>query len=124
MTAPLPAEPAGNTAAATTCSACHERLTTYYTAGEYIVVCPACREQILASQASRSAAGRFRCAALFGAIAAIVTAAACYAFTRSIGSGLAAVAIAGSVAVGVGVAVGVWRFHRDRPLQFRGPFTR
>ena len=117
MTAPQPAGPPDRTAA-TTCSACHERLTTYYTAGEFIVVCPACREQIVATQSSRSAAGRFFRAAAFGAMAAMVTAAVWYALTRSISLGLVAVALL------IGVVVGAWRIHRDKPLRFHGPFAR
>jgi hypothetical protein len=117
MTAPQPAEGAGITAA-TTCSACHERLTTYYTAGEFIVVCPACREQILGSQAVRFTTGRFFRSALFGAIAAIAVVTVWYAFTRSIGSGLVAVAIA------IGLVVGAWMFKRHQRIEFRGPFTR
>ena len=117
MTVPRSAEPPGNSTA-TTCSACHERLTTYYTAGEFIIVCPACREQIVATQMSRSATWRFFRAVLIGALAAMVIAAGRYAFTRSIGWGLVAIAIP------VGVVVGAWTIHRDKPLQFHGPFTR
>src|SRR4051812_45212367 len=117
MTVPPSAEPPGSSTA-TTCSACHERLTTFYTAGEFIVVCPACREQIVAMQSSRSATVRFFRAMLFGAITAMVTATVWYAFTRSISLGLVAVAIA------LGVVVGAWTIRRDKPPQFRGPFTR
>jgi len=103
---------------AMTCSACHERLTTYYSAGEYIIVCPACREQILASEANRSATGRFFRAVLFGASAAIAGASAWYALTKSIGWGSLGVAIA------VGLVVGAWKLKRHAPIDLRGPFTR
>jgi hypothetical protein len=101
----------------TTCSACHERLTTYYTAGEFIAVCPACRDQIIASAKSPSAAARFVRAILVGTLAAILAGSICYAFKRFIGWGFVATALS------VGGGLGVWTFHRHRPVQFSGPFT-
>jgi predicted RNA-binding Zn-ribbon protein involved in translation (DUF1610 family) len=102
----------------TTCSACHERLTTYYTAGEFIVVCPACRQQILTSTTrSGSATRRLFRAASVGMVAAIIAAVAWYTFTKLIGWGVIAVATV------LGLTAAAWIFKRHKPLQFSGPFT-
>jgi predicted secreted protein len=100
-----------------TCSACHERLTTYYTAGEFIAVCPACRDQIIATAKAPPAAARFLRAVLIGVFAAILAGTIWYAFTRFIGWGL------GAVALSVGVIVGAWTFRTHRLVRFSGPFT-
>jgi hypothetical protein len=61
-----PATAAQPQAAVTTCSGCQERLTgQYYAAGEH-VVCPPCRDQILASMTGGSGARRFFRAVVFG----------------------------------------------------------
>src|SRR5688572_20140001 len=57
--------------AVTTCSACQSQLTSYYAAGEH-VVCPPCRDTILASMTGGSGARRFFRALFFGVLAGIL----------------------------------------------------
>src|SRR3982751_5433310 len=61
-----PATAAQPQVAVTTCSGCQERLTgQYYAAGEH-VLCPPCRDQILASMTGGSGTLRFFRALVFG----------------------------------------------------------
>jgi MFS family permease len=89
----------------TTCSACQSQLTSYYAAGEH-VVCPPCRDQILASMTGGSGARRFLRALLFGVIAGLLGALLWYGVRKLTGYEVGLIAVVVGFAVGAAVRKG------------------
>lgn len=91
---------------ASACSACQQPITgTYYAAGEH-VICPPCRDEILASMTGGSGAGRFSRAVLFGLGAGIAGALLWYAVTKLTGYEIGLIAIVIGFLVGTAVRKG------------------
>ena len=93
-------------AAVTTCSACQERLTgQYFAAGEH-VLCPPCRDQVLASMTGGSGARRFFRALFFGLLAGIAGGLVWYAVRKLSGYEIGLIAVVVGFAVGAAVRKG------------------
>jgi hypothetical protein len=108
---PIPATSAAPSAIApppgvTVCAACRAPITDAYFEANGKVVCPRCRDAVLASRARGNAAGRFGKAVIYGAGAAVAGAAVWYVVARFRGTQAALVTILMGWLVGRGVLRG------------------
>jgi len=109
---PIPATSTASAAAppgVTVCVACGEPISDTYFEANGKVVCPRCRDAVVARQTSGSAVGRFAKATLFGIGAGIVGAAIWYGVRVATGYEVGLIAVVVGVLVGSAVKAGSGR---------------
>lgn len=100
------AMPSPGTPGVTVCGACNEPITDTYYEANGKVVCPRCREAVMASQTGGSRTGRFLRATVYGVFAGIVGAAIWYGVRAGTGYEVGLIAILVGFLVGGAVKAG------------------
>jgi hypothetical protein len=100
------ASPMGTAPGVTVCGACGEPIADAYYEANGKIVCPRCREAVLASQAGGSGIARFFKATMFGVLAGIVGAAIWWAVRAGTGYEVGLIAIVVGIIVGGAIKAG------------------